>query len=179
MRIVLDACVIFPTVMRDLLLGVANTGYFTPLWSERILEEWRRAAARLGEQQAGVAGVEIALLRANWPNASVQEDFGIEQDLWLPDPNDTHVLASCIGGKAEALITANIKDFPTRVLSGHGVIRRDPDGFLLEFAHENRDDISTLVANSQAQVEALLGHSVDRRKLLKRAGLPRLGKFLG
>ena len=39
MKIVLDTCVIYPTVMREMLLGVARLGHFTPLWSARILEE--------------------------------------------------------------------------------------------------------------------------------------------
>jgi predicted nucleic acid-binding protein len=168
----------FPTVMRDLLLGVAKTGYFNPVWSDRLLEEWRRAAARLGDEQAGVAGVEIALLRANWRDATVSEDTALEDTLWLPDPNDAHVLASCITGQADAVITANTKDFPLRILSEYNVLRRHPDEFLLEYAHNNQEIMVDLVAQNQTQVETLLGHAVERRKLLKRAGLPRLGKYL-
>lgn len=37
MRLVLDACVLFPGRLRDILLGVAERGGFTPLWSARIL----------------------------------------------------------------------------------------------------------------------------------------------
>jgi hypothetical protein len=47
MRVLIDACVLYPTVMREVLIGVAAKGLFTPLWSARILEEWARAAARL------------------------------------------------------------------------------------------------------------------------------------
>jgi len=45
MKAVLDSCVIYPTVMREVLLGVAEAGGYTPLWSPRIIEEWRRAVA--------------------------------------------------------------------------------------------------------------------------------------
>ncbi|MEQ9674985.1 MAG: PIN domain-containing protein, partial [Roseovarius indicus] len=38
MKAVLDTCVIYPTVMRQMLLRVAKTGLFTPLWSARIIE---------------------------------------------------------------------------------------------------------------------------------------------
>ena len=48
MRVLLDACTLYPTVMREILIGVARAGYYTPLWSDRILEEWARAAARFG-----------------------------------------------------------------------------------------------------------------------------------
>ena len=48
MKAVLDACVLYPTVLREILIGVADAGLYTPVWSPRILAEWRHAAARLG-----------------------------------------------------------------------------------------------------------------------------------
>ncbi|MEY3307771.1 MAG: hypothetical protein RLZZ413_1809, partial [Pseudomonadota bacterium] len=48
MKIVLDACVLYPTVLREILIGVARAGLYTPLWSDRILEEWARATRKLG-----------------------------------------------------------------------------------------------------------------------------------
>lgn len=70
MKVVIDTCVLFPTVLRELVLGVAETGAFKPLWSESILEEWRRAALRHGAEDAEIAGVEIALLASRFPDRS-------------------------------------------------------------------------------------------------------------
>ena len=45
--VVLDACALMPTILRRLLLRVAATGAYAPVWSARIGDEWRRNAARL------------------------------------------------------------------------------------------------------------------------------------
>jgi predicted nucleic acid-binding protein len=177
MRIVLDACVLYPTIMRDTLLGAAKRGAFQPLWSARILEEWRRAAARLSAEQADIAAVEIALMRAEWPEAECTA--APIADLWLPDENDIHVLATAIEANAHAIITRNLKDFPTRILTGHGIIRRDPDGFLLEFAHENPSAMLAVADDIKQAAKQHSGAPKDLRALMKRTGLPRLGKFLG
>ena len=44
--IFLDACVLFPIVVRRIVLGAARAGLFRPLWSRRVLDEWQIAIAR-------------------------------------------------------------------------------------------------------------------------------------
>ena len=61
MKIVLDACVLYPDVMRRLLIAAAKAELFTPVWSARILEEWARAAARSGPLAEAQARGEVAL----------------------------------------------------------------------------------------------------------------------
>ncbi|NPB27307.1 PIN domain-containing protein, partial [Shigella sonnei] len=73
MKAVLDACVLYPTVLREILIGVADAGLYTPVWSPRILAEWRHAAARLGADAEAVAGAEIALLTRAHAQASVPD----------------------------------------------------------------------------------------------------------
>ena len=174
MRVVLDACVLFPTGLRALLLYTARAGYFTPLWSPRILEEWRLAAAKQGSD----AGAEIALLEADWPQASVDASAVDIETIWLPDTGDRHVLAAAIAVQAPELVTANLRDFPSRVLAKHGVTPRHPDTFLLEIARQDSVFLSKLVEEQVRVAEASLGVSLDQRTFLKRAGLPRLAKFL-
>ena len=174
-RVLIDANVLYPTVLREIVLGVAGQGLFTPLWSPRILEEWARAARRTGEED--IARGEIALVRANWPDAEITP--GDHLDLTLPDPDDIHVLAAAIDGQADELLTMNLRDFPTRTLSAHGIIRRDPDGFLLEFLASHPDEVRKVVGQVHATAEHLSGEAIPLRRLLKRARLPRLGKALG
>lgn len=171
MRLVLDACVLFPGRLRDILLGVAERGGFTPLWSARILKEWARATRRLPDCAEAAARFEIARLEREWPDACIDVPEALLDQLFLPDENDRHVLAAAIGGKAEGLLTLNRADFPPRVLARHGILLRDPDGLLVELCAQGID-----VA---AAVDAVRAEpAMSPRAMLKRIGLPRLGKLL-
>lgn len=176
-RVVLDACVLFPTVMREMLLGTAELGLYVPLWSQRILEEWARATRRLGDGAEDIARGEIALMRAQFGAAEVAEDEALAETLFLPDENDRHVLATAISGEAELLLTKNLRDFPGRVLAGHGVLPLDPDRFLFDL-HQEDADLAGVARKVRDRAEAASGRPQPVRALLKRAGLPRLGRAL-
>ena len=178
MKVVIDACVLYPTLLRDLVTGWAEAGGFTPLWSTRILEEWRRAAARNGPVDAGIAGVEIEALSARFPDALVSVSPTTERAVSLPDPDDAHVLAAAIDGGADTLLTLNIRDFPTNALAAHGIIRRHPDEFLLEALHADTARMTALVGEVLARAQSFGIDTSNRRALMKRAKLPRLGKAL-
>lgn len=178
MKAVLDACVLYPTVLREILIGVAQAGLYTPLWSDRILEEWARATRKIGPGAEAIARAEVAMLGATFPKASVAPQPGLEARLHLPDDNDIHVLATAIGGSADAIITFNARDFPRHVLAGDGVARRDPDGFLWELWSRNPDVVGAVIDRVHAKAERLAGQSHPVRPFLKKAGLPRLAKAL-
>lgn len=178
MKVVIDACVLFPTVLRELVLGVADTGAFQPLWSARILEEWRRAASRHGAKDGDIAGVEIALLDARFPSASVDVAPETEARLHLPDPDDVHVLAAAVDGDADELLTLNTRDFPTNALAGEGILRRHPDEFLLEQFRADPARITDVVTHVLKRAKS---HGIDTsnpRALLKKARIPRVAKAL-
>lgn len=176
-RACLDACVLFPTVMREMLLAAAAEGAFEPVWSARILEEWARATRRLPEGAEAIARAEIAAMTAHWPAALAEAREEAVAAITLPDPDDAHVVATALAGGAEVIVTANRRDFPNRLLAAHGLIPRDPDGFLLEI-HLTERDLRAAAGRVQARAEAASGRAQPIRTLLKRAGLPRLGKAL-
>ncbi|WP_372841763.1 RSP_2648 family PIN domain-containing protein [Phaeovulum sp.] len=178
MRALLDACVLYPTVLREMLVGAADLGFYEPLWSERILEEWARATRKLGPVEEVYARAEIAALKAAHPGASVARREGLEARLHLPDENDIHVLAAAIAGGADAIITLNRADFPRGILTAEGIERRDPDGFLWELWSHHPAEIAALAEDVRARAEAARGAPQPLRALLKRADLPRLGKAL-
>lgn len=178
MKLVLDACVLYPTVLREVLIGVAKAGLFTPLWSDRILEEWARATRKIGPTAEPIARAEAALLRAAFPKASIAAQPGLEARLHLPDENDIHVLAVAIAGNADAIITFNARDFPRHVLAAEGILRRDPDGLLWEIWSHQPDKVSAVIAAVHATAERISGQAQPLRPFLKKAGLPKLAKAL-
>lgn len=179
MKLLLDTCVIYPTVMREMLLGVAKTGAFTPLWSARILEEWARAARKIVPDGEAQARAEIALVKAAWPKAEVTWRPSLEARLYLPDAADIHVLAAAIDGSADAIITLNRKDFPRHILAEEGLERQDPDSLLHQFWAESPDSVAQVAGRVLAEANRMSGDAWAMRPLLKKARLPRLAKALG
>lgn len=178
MKAILDACVLYPTVLREILIGVAGQGAYTPLWSARILEEWARAAKKLGPVAEMQARGEVAALRGAWPGAEVAVPAGLERRLHLPDPDDVHVLAAAIAGGADVIVTFNAADFPRAILAEEKITRQAPDEFLTDLWRSAPGPVAAAVAAVHAEAERLSGKPWPVRALLKKAGLPRLGKAL-
>ncbi len=179
MRSLLDACVLVPPVLREVLFAVAGQGLFAPLWSPRIVEEWARAAGRSeGPAAEAIARGEAARLAARWPGSVVMHQLEEEAALWLPDADDTHVLAAAIAGRADVIVTFNLRDFPRKALEGHGLHAQHPDAFLMSLWLAEPDKVLAAADAVRQEAERLSARPQDFRPLLKRAGLPRLGKAL-
>ncbi|MHA1527980.1 MAG: RSP_2648 family PIN domain-containing protein [Alphaproteobacteria bacterium] len=171
----LDACVLYPNLVREVVLRLAGAGLLRPAWSPRVLAEWRIAAARDGGRAAESAADAVAArMAATFPGAGVTPDPALEQTLHLPDPADVHVLAGAIAAGAGVLLTFNMRDFPARRLAAHGIAPRHPDGFLWElFSKEPK-----IAGQAIRETAAGAGRTdVDAiRRALKRARLSRLAK---
>ena len=174
----LDACVLYPTVLREILTGCAAAGLYRPLWSPRVLEEWARAARKLpgGEE---IARGEIAALRVRFPAAEVRPGEGTEARMWLPDPDDVHVLAAASDAGADVLVTLNIRDFPRADVAAEGMALSNPDAFLMDLWLIAPEPVAGVLESVRATAERLSGTEQPMRSLLKRSRLPRLGKALG
>ncbi len=177
-RLLLDACVLFPTVLREILIGAARAGFYRPLWTARILEEWARASRKLGPAAEPQARAEIALLRADLPGAEVPEAPQLMARLHLPDENDLHVLAAAIAASADGIVTLNAGDFPRGTLAAEGLERRDPDGLLWEFASQDAPTMAMVLETVRARAEAISGQPQALKPLLKRARLGRLARLM-
>jgi len=177
-KVLIDACVLYPTVMRQMVLGVAEAGAFTPLWSARIAEEWARAARKIGPGGETLARGEIAAATLRFPEAVVPVPQGAERRFWLPDPADIHVLAAAVATSADAIMTLNAKDFPRNVLAEEGLSRVDPDSFLMGVWQAQPALVAQVGGDVLAEARRLSGEDWEMRALLRKVRLPRLGKAL-
>ena len=178
MRVMIDACVLYPTVMREVMLGCAQHGLFEARWSPRILEEWARAAGKLGPDQEVWARGEIATLAAKFPQALVKYDTAIERQFWLPDPADIHVLTAAVAGSCDGILTMNAKDFPKNILGDETLLRWDPDGFALGLLRDASDPVQAVANKVLTEANRLSERAWTMRALMKKARLPRFGKAL-
>lgn len=178
MKVLVDANVLFPTVQRQLVLGCAAQGLLTPLWSERIVQEWHHAAARAGSAIEAAALGEIARTRAAFPEASQPPRPDIEAGLWLPDPDDRHVLAAAVAGHADVILTQNSKDFPRGILAAHGVSRAHPDRFFAGLLDASQAAVTLVAGAILTEATQLSGQPWTAQSLFRKARLPMFAKAL-
>jgi hypothetical protein len=82
--VVLDACVLFPNVLRDTLLTLAEAELFRPLWSEEILDEVRRNVVAKRKVDPARFDRTPALMNSSFDGAMVDNWQSIATGLDLP-----------------------------------------------------------------------------------------------
>jgi len=130
---ILDACVLYPASLRDLLLSLARDGLFHARWSSRIEDEWVRSLLRQRPDldQAALRRT-CALMAQAVPDSLVSGWEAIADGLpTLPDADDRHVLAAAVSGHADAIVTFNLAHFPAAALAPFAIEALHPDDFLL------------------------------------------------
>ncbi|MEV7526765.1 PIN domain-containing protein [Streptomyces sp. NPDC091371] len=126
-RVVLDTCVLYPNYLRDTLLRLAEAEVYEPLWSGGILEELRRNIAERTDELTAKRLVDV--MGSAFPDSSVT---GYESLIpaMRNDPKDRHVLAAAVRGHAHALVTLNLRDFPSEAVGPYEIDVLSPDDFL-------------------------------------------------
>lgn len=166
----LDACTLVPVSLADTFLSLAEAGLYRPLWSGRILEEVRIAVGRIHPGLPPEAiETRMAVMQDFFDDANVTNWEVLENVISLPDPDDAHVLAAAIQGRADVIVTFNIKDFPRDELQRFGIDVQTPDEFLLNQLDLDPDEVLNCLAR---QAEALRNPPVQLVELLD--GLQRL-----
>lgn len=137
-RALLDANVIFPAPIRDLLLSLAEDGHFKPFWTEEIHQEWKRnLLQKRPDLDSKRLDRTITLMNEAFPNASIEGYETRIAELSLSDPNDRHVLAAAMEASTDYLVTANLKDFITPILKKQKPQVIHPDDFICLIISKN------------------------------------------
>ena len=165
--VVLDACALVPIVQADLLLRLAEADLFRPLWSEIILEETQSAIERIHPdlKMSGLAQRRIAFMDEAFDDASVDVWPDMYSSIELPDPDDRHVLAAAIQGRADLIVTNNLKDFPQEVLGHFDLSTQTPDEFFLNQLDLDPQQVMLVI---QAQAKATENPVVTEEEILEK-----------
>jgi predicted nucleic acid-binding protein len=162
---VLDACVLVPMPLCDLLLRLAEEpAMYRPVWSEQILREMARALrTKLHRSPAEVAWRKQQMKQA-FPEAMVQVPPELLRAVeCIPDEDDRHVLAAAIMAHANTIVTQNTKHFPKSCLDKFGVLCQTADDFLIHCYHlspqlllDKLDDQAAGISQKRAYIVASL-----------------------
>lgn len=126
-----DANVLYPDILRNVLIRVAQDGLVQAKWTEQILDEtFRSLLNNRPDLNPESLTRTRRLMKAAVRDCIVKGYEPLIQALDLPDPDDRHVLAAAIRAKAQVIVTFNLKDFPPTALSQWDVEALHPDAFL-------------------------------------------------
>jgi predicted nucleic acid-binding protein len=168
---VLDACVLVPMALCDLLLRLAEgPSLYRPLWSVEILDEMSAALQhKLGRTAKEAARRQARMMEA-FPEAMVAVPAELVRAAdCIPDAADRHVLAVAIMARSRTIVTQNTRHFPQHCLEKFGILGQTPDDFLIhqyqreaQLVLDKLDDQAAGISESREFVVASLSASVGR-----------------
>jgi len=128
---VLDACVLFSRLQRDVLLSLAHADLYTARWTQDIEREWASSLVEKYPDAADKIPRLVEHMREAIPDCLIVDYAPLITSIQLPDERDRHVLAAAIRGNADAIVSLNTKDFPASVLATFDIEIQTPDQFVL------------------------------------------------
>ena len=175
-----DANVLYPAELRNILMHLALVGLFRAKWSAAVHEEW---ISSLLEKRPDLDRAKLertrALMDKHAEDALVTGYEDLIPGLHLPDAGDRHVLAAAIRGRADVIVTMNLRDFPAEAIAPFGIVAQHPDEFILHLL-----DLapSAVVAAAETHRQSLRNPPktvVEYMGTLERQGLTRAVSILG
>jgi PIN domain len=170
---VLDACVLYPAPVRDILLSLAHQGMYHARWTATINDEWIRNLAR------NRPDMDVARLRATAtrmaqaiPDSLISGYERFITSIDLPDPDDRHVVAAALVGHADAIVTFNLKDFPADVLTPLSLEAQHPDDFVVNQLHLNLTEALKAIKAMRARLERPSQTAAQLLATLEKCGMP-------
>lgn len=133
-RAVIDADIIFSRVLHELIGRIARTMRLLDLiWSDELLEEAKNKLIERKGLADPVAERWVGYLRENFPSGQTGTENVLTNEqlgALTIDPDDRHVCALAIAGRAQFLFTHD-RGYLREALKEHGIEVTRPDDFLL------------------------------------------------
>jgi predicted nucleic acid-binding protein len=140
LRAVIDTCVLYKPTVRGILFEAASWNLFQPVWSESILAELAGVLSARIPLDRDEAVHRVRLITRAFPDAVVEVKPALIRRM-RNDAKDRHVLAAAVAGRAEYVVTENLKDFPTGATAPLGVEAIRPDDFLMALMQDAPDQM--------------------------------------
>lgn len=177
--VVLDACVLYPAPVRDILLSLAHQGLYHARWTSAINDEW------IDNLALNRPDIDVARLRATAqrmaqaiPDSLILGYESFISSIVLPDPGDRHVVAAALVGHADAIITFNLKDFPLDKLTPLSLEAQHPDDFVVNQLHLNLTEALKAIKAMRARLERPSQTAAQLLATLQKCGLPQSALLL-
>ena len=177
--VVLDACVLYPSLLRDLLIRLGLTGLYQPKWSATIEDEWKRNLLvnrpDLPQQKIDRTA---ELMNTAVPDAMITGFEPLIESIDLPDVDDRHVVAAAVRSNAEIIVTLNLKDFPASALDAFGLEALHPDDFVMDLFDLDRALVLSAVATQRGNLRNPPMPIDDYLEAILRQGMAQTAKAL-
>lgn len=178
--VILDACVLYPSFLRDLLIRLGLSGMYQPKWSATIEDEWQR---NLLATRADLTPEQIqrtaTLMNKAVPDAMIIDFEPLIDSVDLPDVDDRHVVAAAVRSNAEIIVTFNLKDFPASALDAFGIEALHPDDFVMDMFDLNRALVLSAVTTQRSNLSKPPMSVDGYLEALLRQGMAQTVKELG
>ena len=176
--VVLDANLLYPFHLRNLLVQFGVDAVIAPRWTARIHAEWIGNLVAAGRAPKERLLLTLDLMNSALPEADVQGWEARMDGLTLPDPDDHHVLAAALAAGAGTILTMNLRDFPASALAPHGVAAAHPDDLLCELHDADPDLLRASTEAAQANLSRSTPSLAAYLDALDRQGLPQFTRRL-
>jgi predicted nucleic acid-binding protein len=134
--VIYDANVLYPNLLRDLLIRVAQRGLVQARWTERILDEvFDKLTANRPDLDVTRLARTRELMNDSIRDVLVEGYEPLIEAVNLPDEDDRHVVAAAIRAHAQMIVTINLRDFPSKELGKWNLEAKHPDDFLVDQFH--------------------------------------------
>lgn len=180
-RVFADANVLYASAPRDILIELALAGIIQLRWSRTILDELAVALVRTRpEYTTAKAARLVAVMIEALPDAMTAPPEQTSDVFELLDSGDVHVVAAAWHGECEAILTFNLKDFPSDALAklDQPLAAKHPDAFLVELLTTNAAAVLATIENVRQNLTNPPMAPGVYADALARAALPQTAELL-